>query len=533
MKHLDHSTVKSLELRAPRASTSDCLLLHSKVQKKEIFKSFEASDRMLFWSRLQSYTGGLIPTLYSFWRDFNFMDDVAYCLKQLVKVPAKQTISRAFEQCYSQLHQDPDHCLIQKSHDAFVEIPGDIYDRVELGLRQLALCVMRNLPELKPGSVKIEPKGRKISAHEKLVAFAIQNQAWCDLCDLATKLGFDTHEIRTIKQRQMHALNQSFETDGARLDARSVTSGPGEDLSRRCGRPFRHSYDESRTHLFIIDLNEQIQEQSKNITPLFIRKYVYLAFYGRAQQLQVHAGQLRGNRGNLSEKPNNSSTSRTFRKTNIAASSDSIRKLSNVMASDIVSMYAAQSDQPSLQQTTWQSENFGTYEQEQTADPAFLSNSIRPNVYYQNLTDSTLRPRSALFRYSQSDYNGNEPIDSIQTPPNLCPHSFDIDDYNALIKRPSDVEAEDVNSAGESYRENPSDARISARELEQQNQLKQKQQEEKRRHRRNKAGRRLRRELVRRRKEEQQRQEEGQRQEEEQQRQEDQQTRRQEVQKIE
>lgn len=60
-----------------------------------------------------------------------------------------------------------------------------------------------------------------------------------------------------------------------------VTSGPGEEKSRRGGLPFVSAYDAEVEFLFINHLHDQSTVQGEGITSLFLRKYIYLAFFGQ------------------------------------------------------------------------------------------------------------------------------------------------------------------------------------------------------------------------------------------------------------
>jgi Protein of unknown function (DUF3723) len=56
--------------------------------------------------------------------------------------------------------------------------------------------------------------------------------------------------------------------------------GPGEDISRRCGRLYDNAYEDNQDFLFFEHLNKIDEGSGKGITSFFVRKSVYIAFFG-------------------------------------------------------------------------------------------------------------------------------------------------------------------------------------------------------------------------------------------------------------
>jgi hypothetical protein len=61
-----------------------------------------------------------------------------------------------------------------------------------------------------------------------------------------------------------------------------VVDGPGESLSRRCGRFFQTAHEYDRNYLFLEVLYDTDNSRGKGITSFFVRRSVYFAFFGRS-----------------------------------------------------------------------------------------------------------------------------------------------------------------------------------------------------------------------------------------------------------
>ncbi|XMA20304.1 hypothetical protein WAI453_013095 [Rhynchosporium graminicola] len=110
---------------------------------------------------------------------------------------------------------------------------------------------------------------------QQLRAHAVPSVLHC-FADLASDLGFASDEIKALKQ---------LGTDTRRTCPRSrpilVTSGPGIALSVRCGKPRCRSFEADRNLLFIDHLHDTRQDQGDSIISFYVRKSVYLVFFGK------------------------------------------------------------------------------------------------------------------------------------------------------------------------------------------------------------------------------------------------------------
>src|SRR5438045_8324504 len=95
MKKVDRATVKALELTAPGACRADAEVLYGKLRTGQIFGAFDEQEREAIWIEvLRVSTDYLIPSLYSFFEDLNYLKGIADCVKRLIT--PKQTVSSTF-----------------------------------------------------------------------------------------------------------------------------------------------------------------------------------------------------------------------------------------------------------------------------------------------------------------------------------------------------------------------------------------------------------------------------------------------------
>ena len=274
MQKVDHATVKALELRAPGTSTSDIMTLFRQLKTGAIFGAFGMDRRMEIWARLQAWEG-LVPTLRTFFEDFKYIEVCAKCVKQLVKVPLRKTLYTAMVRSFSETSQRRGKCIVEEAESVFSFRSSNVQDRVAIHYREIFLYVMRHLRELCAGSTKLEPrlKDRQIqgkkSGESTLYGLAI----------LAEKLGFQSTEISELKKR--YSSYAKVPLQSRPLVPEFVVEGPGECMERRSSRPFDLAYEHSKDFLFLDNMNSTERSQRNSIQPVFVRKSVYLTFFGR------------------------------------------------------------------------------------------------------------------------------------------------------------------------------------------------------------------------------------------------------------
>ena len=268
MKRVDQTTVKVLELTAPWASTSDAQKLRAKVLGGDIFRAFNQQEREDIWNRLQSFKG-LVPSLYGFFEDIKLLEAWADCLKWIVHLGARDTVSTALRKIYTGANQEKGSALVQEKETTFRVLPADLAYQVDLGCRQLWAFAMRYHRE-----IPRKPSGKNLLARPTAM---VNTSMLREMADLANQLGFGSSEITALRQYPKSA-DSAMATGNSRPIL--VTVGPGETKKERCGMPHIRSYHDDRQFLFVSHLHDDRNEQSEGITSFFRLRSVYSNFYG-------------------------------------------------------------------------------------------------------------------------------------------------------------------------------------------------------------------------------------------------------------
>jgi hypothetical protein len=273
LKRFDRPTITALESRAPGASTADAQFLRN--QGRAIFSAFTDHERDQILDRLPM-VDGLLLTLSSFFKDLNYLQLLIDCLKRLVIVPKRRSVCETIQSKYTGVNQQEGQVKIQVTEDAedtFVYKSGTDADRVDLGWRQLVALAMRYYPYMPRDPIK-EDAVRKATTRADHAVLRL-------LADLAYQLGFKTPQIYALRE---HSSSRIAGDDDPHFPPLHVTSGCGIEMRQRSGIPRTKAYKEDRYSLFINHLHDTQAYQDEGITSFFVRKSVYLAFFGRPDE---------------------------------------------------------------------------------------------------------------------------------------------------------------------------------------------------------------------------------------------------------
>jgi hypothetical protein len=296
MKKLDVETVKAVELTAPGACEQDAVMLSRNLTKGLIFNGFNERERAHIRANILALSADrLIPSLHSFFEDINFIQGPAECVKRLVP--------RSLKNYFTNVNQDSRSCKVQVSASKFDIRPGTDVDRLDLGYRQTWIMAMREYRA-------IPSRGRKATGDRLAKATTNANEkTLCKFGALTYELGFESDQIRDLVQRSpdreiarsalLEARNQNeyrydpatferyvetivglFNTASKMSDDTNSTKElyRSDELPKRCGLPILQHHDADRKLLFIDRLHGDVERQG--ITSFFIRRSVYLAFFG-------------------------------------------------------------------------------------------------------------------------------------------------------------------------------------------------------------------------------------------------------------
>jgi hypothetical protein len=314
MKRVDRATVKAIELTAPGACRADAEVLYGKLRSGRIFGAFDEQEREAIWIEvLRVSTDCLIPSLYSFFEDLNYLNRVADCVNRLIELSPGQTLSSALvDRAFKDVNQRADQCVIQVSDSSFIFRTGSRADRVYFGIQQIWICAMRDFNQ-----VPAEPKRKNLLANPARKE-ADENVLY-EFATLAYRLGFESDQIYSLTRRSpdreiaRNALLKARKPDRYQYDeavfedcveqivrmfskAQPVTreqarAAAEADASnrppKRCGMPQIQDHERDRLTLFLDKLHNISEEQCDEMSSFFIRRSVYFAYFGRPSRTGV------------------------------------------------------------------------------------------------------------------------------------------------------------------------------------------------------------------------------------------------------
>jgi hypothetical protein len=151
MQKVDERTVQVLEGTAPGACSADYTFLLGELRGGRIFANFSDTEREELWSQVCTVSRRcLIPSLHTFFEDLKFLKNAAACIKRLMQLGPRDTLTGRLEQIFNDIEQEQDRCIIQVSESSYITISGHSAARLDLGCRQLWLAAFRDYQDLPP-----------------------------------------------------------------------------------------------------------------------------------------------------------------------------------------------------------------------------------------------------------------------------------------------------------------------------------------------------------------------------------------------
>ncbi|KAL5400586.1 hypothetical protein PMIN03_012259 [Paraphaeosphaeria minitans] len=299
--YVDNVTVRGLELRAPGVSKAD---LREITQNSEILSAASDAERTQA-IEIFKRTKCVIPSLRAFFENQKYLEPCSWILRKLLGTCEPK---RSLEEGFGARHFSRTSFLVQTSehhvHTSPLQETSNGWAR-KLGYVQLWMFCLRNFPAMTEMTPRLGSRKRKA---EKLYRY---NQAsWHRLATLAWRLGFDTEEIRRLKDQDPDrtqvrgllqtirpCLNTDHEAHIDRIVAvlnsmeemprivkrGNLTGRPRYPPSRRCGRPYYDDHEEDKEHLFLPLLWQTVDEGNEDVdvTSLYVKRDFLYAFFGK------------------------------------------------------------------------------------------------------------------------------------------------------------------------------------------------------------------------------------------------------------
>jgi hypothetical protein len=304
LMRIDQRTVEKLQLHAPGVSQEDSKIVQGLVLSGQIFSGFSAPEREAIWGKLQSFDR-LVPSLYTFFEDLKYFTACADCIQRLLVTNKNHpTLYTTMGHMFRPTDSDGEEYLIQVSESRFRRVTGTWDERLDLGYRVLWLFAMRHYPQM-----------AKDSRRDVLLAKAPSEKAdeavIYEMAALARKLGFRSAQITRLLSRSpdrqiAHAAllkarkPERYRYDPERLErlidrisacfseavagematVHELIADPVLPSSSRCGLPQRRVHQQDLPFLFLDRLDVNAGWGGEQISTLFVRRCVYLAFFG-------------------------------------------------------------------------------------------------------------------------------------------------------------------------------------------------------------------------------------------------------------
>ncbi|RAK94832.1 uncharacterized protein BO80DRAFT_420270 [Aspergillus ibericus CBS 121593] len=308
MKKIDLDTVDALQLLAPGKSRADAKKACGLILSGQAFAEFSEEERRIIWSRMKDFDG-LIPSLYTFFEDFKYLESCAQCVKRLFGPSSESVWATMRSMFVPPLDEEVQECLIQTSESTFRRQRATDVERLDMGYLQVWLYAMRHYPLMPPDAKNDDDllaKPARAKADERAIY---------EMAELARRLGFKSPEIDTLidsspdHQIARAALLQArkpnkFRYDAGQFDvlvnrivdcfAVAVSYQPdivhdtlADSIMKpraRCGMPQTRTHKQDGPLLFLDRLQVEDAGISDTITSFFVRRCVYIAFFGKPAQ---------------------------------------------------------------------------------------------------------------------------------------------------------------------------------------------------------------------------------------------------------
>ena len=208
---------------------------------------------------------GLVPPLSNFFSNLNYLACLANCLKRLTPLYPKETVAKAIGRISVENDAHPDDSPTRASEFGDTSMA----DRASFRYRMLFVHAMRNYRKIPK-----KPTGRKLLAKPM---FSADVAALGDLAQLAKRLDLGSPEIdATLRSR----INSEPALETAHSSPVLTADGPGVPRRQRSGLPLVEAYNNDRHRISLNNLHNSSSEAGEGITSFFVRKSIYLSFFG-------------------------------------------------------------------------------------------------------------------------------------------------------------------------------------------------------------------------------------------------------------
>ncbi|GAA87890.1 hypothetical protein AKAW_06004 [Aspergillus luchuensis IFO 4308] len=305
MKKIDLDTVDALQLLAPGKSRTDAKSACGLILSGQAFAQFSEEERGIIWSRMKNFDG-LVPSLYTFFEDFKYLESCAHCVKRLFGPSAESVWETMRSMFIPSSNLEGEECVIQTSESTFRRQRATDVERLNMGYLQVWLYAMRHYPLMPSDPKKVD------DLLAKPIRAKADERAIYEMAELARRLGFKSPEIDALingspdhqiaraallqarKPSRFRYDAQQFETLVSRIvDCFAVAVPDQPEMTHvlladsavkpraRCGMPQTRTHKQDSPLLFLDRLHADDIGVADTITSFYVRRCVYFSFFGR------------------------------------------------------------------------------------------------------------------------------------------------------------------------------------------------------------------------------------------------------------
>jgi len=260
-------TVKELQSRAPSSSSIDRDLIASGMDNEILFPAIVDENLRRSVKEVLLGLDVMIPTIKTFHMNVSYFQIGAKILRtQLFDTQSKTDLFETMRDHWS----PPERCLVEVREGILEHIDVPKQEQFILACITLWLFVLRHFPSSSNCAPRLDKRRRNPSDDASASTDPARE---IQLQRLAHSVGFTSEKI-------LHGLKQQVTTRPRDWKSSSRLNCDGEDINRRCGRPFSSSFTHIERNLFLPNLSNIDEKEALNPSVLFVQQDIIKSFLG-------------------------------------------------------------------------------------------------------------------------------------------------------------------------------------------------------------------------------------------------------------
>jgi hypothetical protein len=301
MRDLPECAIEELQGKAPGSCKADHDDLLGKLET--MCSPFTEQQRRILWENICNNSQScLIPSLFTFFEDRKFLANAANCIRAIVDEGASGSVRSKLQQTFHGNDEQADQCVVQISATSYGRVSAHPAQRRLLAMHQIWLAAFRLSNEITPKTQRRNALAKPRSDTSEVALY--------NLAALASRLGFRSRRIEALcrtspdqlvaeraliaardprffyypdKERCVQRVAEVFKVAAPKvldLGSRSGDVVIREQPPKRYGLPYDTDHEKDKTRLFLPQLEKGLAIGDWNVSSIFVRWSVYLAYFG-------------------------------------------------------------------------------------------------------------------------------------------------------------------------------------------------------------------------------------------------------------